>query len=338
MADLPPRSDLDQLRHQATDLLQAAKNGDAAALDQIHAASDQLILASAELAIAHEYGFGSWARLTTEVDRRDILNSRDLRRLAALLADQPDQATTPMEHWCDHRKGASPLGYMAMLRFDARCLGPTGPLPGTGEMAHALIDAGAAVNGDPGDTETPLITAASYGDADVAAVLIDNGADLEAVASPDAGGVPGGTALRHAAVFGMTTVIDILIAAGARVQSIGEAAAAGDVTGWLTPSTPLQAKIRALTMAADHQRLNVIDELLDAGTPIDAVDAEFGRHPLRLATQNGRADSVQHLLNRGADPNLRDPEHHLTPLQWCQLGDSSGHRTIDALLRPVTTV
>lgn len=275
--------------------------------------------------------------MKTEVERRDILSSCDLARLAALLADQPDQAIAPMEHWCDHRGGASPLGYMAMLRFDARRLGLTGPLPGTGSMAQVLIDAGAAVDGDPGDTETPLITAASYGDAEVAAVLVRNGADVEVVASPDAGGVAGGTALGHAAVFGMTEVVDVLITAGARVRGIEEAAAAGDVTGWLTATTPLQAKIRALTMAADHQRLNVIDELLDAGTPIDAIDAEFGRHPLRLATQNGRADSVRHLLNRGADPNLRDPEHRLTALEWCQLGDSPGHRTIEALLRPVTT-
>ena len=75
----------------------------------------------------------------------------------------------------------------------------------------------------------PLITAASYGDADVARELIAAGADLEAVAAPDAGGVPGGTALLHAAVFGMTPVLDVLVAAGARVRGIEEAAAAGDL-------------------------------------------------------------------------------------------------------------
>ena len=64
-------------------------------------------------------------------------------------------------------------------------------------------------------TETPLITAA-YGDADVARALIEAGADVEARATEEAGGVPGGTALLHAAVFGMTPVVDVLIAAGAR--------------------------------------------------------------------------------------------------------------------------
>jgi ankyrin repeat protein len=42
------------------------------------------------------------------------------------------------------------------------------------------------------------MTAASYGDAEVAEVLIEAGADIEARASTDAGGGPGGTALMHA--------------------------------------------------------------------------------------------------------------------------------------------
>ena len=66
-------------------------------------------------------------------------------------------------------------------------------------------------------------------------MLIEAGADIEAVAAQDAGGVPGGTALLHAAVFGMTDVVDVLVEAGAPVHGIEEAAAAGDIDGWLTP-------------------------------------------------------------------------------------------------------
>jgi uncharacterized protein len=108
------------------------------------------------------------------------------------------------------------------------------------------------------------------------------------VASIDAGGVPGGTALLHAAVFGMTEVVDVLVAAGAVIHSIEEAAAAGDVSVWLTAETPIEARIRALVMAADHERLDVIDELVAAGTPIDASDPLFGRQALRIAATNGR--------------------------------------------------
>ena len=187
------------------------------------------------------------------------------------------------------------LTELAMLRFN-----DPGAVTDTGAEARALIAAGAPVDGLPGDRETPLITAASYGDADVAAALIEAGADLEALAAPNAGGVPGGTALLHAAVFGMTAVLDLLVGAGARVRGIEEAAAAGDITGWLTPSTPLQARVRALVMAADHQRLDVIDQLVAAGTPVDAVDEVWGRQALRVATDNGRTAGVQRLRDHGA--------------------------------------
>ena len=270
----------------------------------VRAVSHRVILASAQLAVARSYGFASWAKLMTEIARREILSDRDVTRLGELLAGDPALAARSLEQWCDHPKGARPLGFVAMLRFDAPRLGLTGDLPGTGAVARALLAAGAPPDGEPGDPETPLITAASYGDADVARALIEAGADLEAVAAPDAGGVPGGTAVLHAAVFGMTAVLDVLVAAGARIRGIEEAAAAGDVTGWLTAETPPDARVRALVMAADHERLAVIDELLDAGTPIDAVDPAFGGQALRTATENGRSASIEHLLARGADPRF----------------------------------
>jgi hypothetical protein len=64
-----------------------------------------------------------------------------------------------------------PLSYVALMR----CVVGEGvwlDMPGTGEVARQLIAAGAHVDGRPGDRETPLITAASHGDADVALVLI----------------------------------------------------------------------------------------------------------------------------------------------------------------------
>lgn len=284
MPALPVRPDLDQ---RAADLSRA----------------DGTDLDAARLAVAREYGFAGWAELTLEVDRRAILDSRDLDRLARLLAEHPELADTPIVNWSDHRR-VRPLSYLAMLRFDHERLGLPADLPGIAAAAQALIGAGARVDGDPADPETPLITAASYGDADVAGVLIAAGANLEAVAARNAGGVPGGTALLHAAVFGMTAVLDRLVAAGAQVRGIEEAAAAGDVTGWLTPDTPQQARIRALVMAADHERLTVIDQLVAAGTPVDAADEKWGRQAMRLATSNGRVASVRRLLAHGADPGV----------------------------------
>ena len=82
-------------------------------------------------------------------------------------------------------------------------------------------------------------------------------------------------------------------------------------------------------MAAGHQRLAVIDALLDAGTPVDAVDETWGRQALRVAAQNGRAASVRHLLARGADPNaLRRRGPHAL--------DLTDEDAVAAILRPLT--
>jgi uncharacterized protein len=337
MRELPARPDLDQLRHQAKDLLHAAKGGDGAALDRIRAVSDGLTLASAQLALAREYGFSSWPNLKTEVGRREILESRDLVRLRKLLAEEPALATSSMKHWCDHPKGASPLGYVAMMRYDT-ARGAWRDLSGTGAVARELLAAGASVDGDPGEPETPLITAASYGDAEVARALVEAGADLDARSATDSGGVPGGTALLHAAVFGMTDVVDVLVAAGARVNSLEEAAAAGEVSGWLTPDAPTDGRIRALVMAADHQRLDVIDQLVGAGVPVDTVDPVWGGHPLRVAATNGRPASVRRLLEHGADPSLRD-EQGRNPLDLCRAGrpagETSAYDEVEAMLAPL---
>ncbi len=218
----------------------------------------------------------------------------------------------------------SELNDVAMLRYaPERHLWRD--VKGTGGMARELLAAGAAVDGDPEEPETPLITAASYGDAEVARVLIEHGADLEATARADAGGVPGATALVHAAVFGMTAVVDVLAAAGAEVPDLVIAAAVGDIGGRLEDSSP-DGRLLALIMAADHQRLKVIDALVRVGTPIDEADPVWGRHPLRLAAENGRIDSVRRLLELGADPARTDAEGR-TPL------DLAGDEQVREILR-----
>lgn len=340
MPDLPTRPDLGQLRNRAKDLLRKAKDGDRDASARINKVSKRLTLQAAQLTIAREYGFSGWPRLKAEIERRRHLDDGDLTGLAGLLAAHPEAALTTMEHWCDHPLGAAPLNYVAMLRYDTTD-GTWRNVESTGEMAQALIDAGAPVDGRPGDPEPPLITAASYGDPAVARVLLANGADVDVVAGPDAGVIPGGTALGHAAVFGMTDVVDVLIEAGATVRSVEEAAAAGDITPWLKADTPPEARIRALVMAADHQRLEVIDRLIAADTPVDATDAVYGRHPLRTAAGSGRPDSVRRLLAHGADPALTDPVHHRTPLEWCRHGrltaaETAGYDQVETILDPLT--
>ncbi|MDP9434856.1 MAG: ankyrin repeat domain-containing protein [Actinomycetota bacterium] len=323
MPHLPARADLDQLRSRAKELLQAAQRGDPEATARLRTVSDRLALSAAQLVIAREYGFASWAELKTEIERRAILDSGDLARLAILLAEHPELAVRRMVHWCDHPRGASPLGYVAMMRFDTS-RGVWRDVPGTGAMARALLDAGAPVEGDDMDAETPLMTAASYGDAEVARILIEAGADLHATAATSAGGVPGGTALRHAAVFGLTDVVEVLLAAGA--TDLVAAAAAGDLAGALTPHTSQQDRIAALRTAAAHGRLDVIDQLIAASTPVDGVDRD-GSTALHEAAFSGRADSVRHLLAHGADPAPATPGSKAR--LWDGAGTSASRRVPD---------
>ena len=72
MATLPARPNLSHLRRQARDVLRAAQAGDVSAVDRIRAVSDRLTLAAAQLAVAREYGFTSWAGLKAEVEARTM--------------------------------------------------------------------------------------------------------------------------------------------------------------------------------------------------------------------------------------------------------------------------
>jgi GNAT superfamily N-acetyltransferase len=67
---LPDRPDLDQLRRQARDLQRAAAGGDPVAAARIGGGAARPALSAVQLALAREYGFASWPRLTAEVARR----------------------------------------------------------------------------------------------------------------------------------------------------------------------------------------------------------------------------------------------------------------------------
>jgi len=82
MRQLPERPDLDQLRRQAKELHRAAVAGDLTARRRLRRVSTSTRLATAQLALAREFGFPSWARLKAEVDRRRIAASQSPARSA----------------------------------------------------------------------------------------------------------------------------------------------------------------------------------------------------------------------------------------------------------------
>jgi hypothetical protein len=88
MPDLPERADIDQLRRQARELLRAAAAGEPGALARLRAVSDRATLAAAQLAIARELGFRSWAALRAEVESRRQPAGWQLRAAAGRPAAQ----------------------------------------------------------------------------------------------------------------------------------------------------------------------------------------------------------------------------------------------------------
>jgi len=75
----------------------------------------------------------------------------------------------------------------------------------------------------------------------------------------------------------------------------------------------------AICDAAHYGRDAGVALMLDLGFPLDAT-GDYGGTPLHLAAMRGRADLVQTLLRRGADPNLPDAYHGGTAMHWALHG------------------
>src|SRR3954454_467303 len=139
------------------------------------------------------------------------IHSGDTDAVQRIVADTPELARGPLG---GRFKSRTALHVVA----DWPGYFPNGP-----QIIPLLIAAGADPNyrdAEPG-SETPLHWAASSDDADVAAALIDGGADIE---------VPNGsigTPLANAIGYGCWHVARLLVARGARVDKLWHAGALG---------------------------------------------------------------------------------------------------------------
>ncbi len=261
--------------------------------------------------------------MTTD-DLKAAIDRGDVTAVRAILADDPGIVTRQIAWGCD---ASEPISYVSLARFHG--LAEHGRM---GEIARILLAAGAPVEGATGSEETPIVTAASYDEAEVAAALIKAGADLDGRGFA----APGGTALAHAVYFGNRAVADVLMGAGARVGSLAEAAGAGELGEWLTDDRSNEERALALRNASVCERLDVIDQLLDAGVDIHA-EAD-GATVLHWAAWSGKISAVRHLVERGADAQRRDPAHGGNPLGWCRhrhnelFRPSLGHEAVEDFL------
>ena len=119
---LPVRPDLEQLRHQAKDLLRAWHRGDPDALADLRdfhpapMAPDDTTLADAQLVLARSYQASSWARLKQACDLIDAIWRDDLEAVRAIVSANPhllhEHTTIRDSNW------GYPLSYAANVGRD----------------------------------------------------------------------------------------------------------------------------------------------------------------------------------------------------------------------------
>lgn len=158
-----------------------------------------------------------------------------------------------------------------------------GYFPNGSIVVKMLINAGADPNARTTGgqfSETPLHWAASSDDVDVAAALMDGGADIEA----PGGSIAGGTPLDNAVGYGCWHVARLLVQRGARV-SLWHAAALGMVSR--------------------------VEELMatDPSPTSDDINEAFWQ-----ACHAGQRRAAEYLLSRGADINGTPDYTSSTPL------------------------
>lgn len=136
----------------------------------------------------------------------------------------------------------------------------------------------------------PLADAAERGDVLAVRDLLQQHADVNA-AQPD-----GMTALHWAALNGHAKLVDVLVAAKAKVDPVTR----------LGDYTPLH-------LAAERGHGAVVTRLLAAGSNAAAVTTT-GVQAIHFAADAGSVESVRALLDKGVDVNVKDATHGRTPL------------------------
>jgi uncharacterized protein len=167
---------------------------------------------------------------------------------------------------------------------------------GNAEMLQAMLEAGGNANAAFGEGETVLMTAARAGNAESVRLLLAHGADANASEHWH-----GQTALMWAAMENHADVVQVLIDAGADVHArstkhdwVKISYSEGNV-----PKTRDIGGLTALQFAARDGSLESVETLLDAGADANATEPMYQLTPLQLAIVNGHYTLAMRLLERG---------------------------------------
>jgi hypothetical protein len=227
---LPSRPNLDQLKHQARELLNGHKAGDKEAIRRIRESHPRLArlaeagvrsarftLSGAQLVIAREYGFVSWPQLKDHVEKTTSQTIDPLEELKqAFRSDQADVVGQMLERHPE---------------LKARINEPIGPFDTPAIVAarnnetavvRALLKAGLPVDARSQHNATVLHWAAFHGNCEMVNAILPFGPPLEATDS-DFNGTPLGWAIYgsengwHSQTGDYAETIEALIQAGAHL-------------------------------------------------------------------------------------------------------------------------
>ena len=205
-------------------------------------------------------------------------------------------------------------------------------LRGHKSVAELLITEGADVNAkNMRNKMTALHYATKYEFWEIVKLLVAAGTDVNV--KDDTGTTPVYEAMTSSKPGGKE-VVEILVAAGARLPTIHIAAYRGDlekVRSYLEEGTGVNAKDEhggtPLHVAANSGEKEVIKLLISKGADLQAKDG-FGNTPLHFAAMHGYEDAAKLLLPRDVNVNTKD-QHGYTPLHWAA---TRGHKKLSELL------
>jgi hypothetical protein len=336
---LPPNPNLDHLKYQAKDLRKeraAHTAGVAQRFREFHPrfrrATDaeifdaHLSLSDAQLTIAREHGFPSWARLKRRIEnptfRRavELLDAGDLAGLRAHLNQHPK-----LVHEHVVFEGGNYFREPTLLEFVAENPVRHGTLPANiVEVTRMILDAGPAQS--PKNETLMLVSTGSVPrECRVQLQLINLLCDYGA--NPN-------SAAQAAALHGELEAVNVLISRGAPID-LPVAAALGRIEDArrLLTGTSGDDRHLAFTLAADFGHVEIVRLLLDAGEDPNRYNPVGGHShttPLHQAAGRGHDEVVRLLVERGARLDLKDILWSATPADWAR---HAGRTEIETYLR-----
>jgi Ankyrin repeats (3 copies) len=353
---LPPNPNLDHLKHQAKDLLRGHTARSAQVAQRVRefhpdfqGASDDevftvaLTLSDAQLAIAREYGFPSWARLKAHIEKPtradqvhlphheriedsifrhavNLLDAGDTQALRSVLKQHPD-----LVHQHVTFEGENYFRQPTLLEFAAENPVRHRTLPSNiVEVARVIIEAGADQR-SLNETLRLVSTGVVPRECGVQVPLIDLLCDY---------GADPAFAIHAAALHEEITAVNALILRGARIDlPVAAALARVEEFSGLLPTAGDRERHLALALASQFGQLEIVRMLLDAGEDpnrYNPAGAHSHSTPLHQAAFAGHENVVRLLLERGAKVDWKDLLWQGTPADWAE---HAGRVELEAYLR-----